>query len=52
VSFSASCEGRVCIGPGRCDHHNRKGLISDRGQRKLAFYTLQKLYGKLADAEQ
>jgi hypothetical protein len=33
------------------DHHNRKGLISDRGQRKLAFYTLQKFYGKLADAE-
>jgi hypothetical protein len=29
-----------------------KGLISDRGPRKLAFYTLQKLYGKLADAEQ
>jgi hypothetical protein len=51
VSFSASREGSVCIGPGRCDHHNRKGLISDRGQRKLAFYTLQKFYGKLADAE-
>jgi beta-glucuronidase len=33
------------------DYHNRKGLISDRGQRKLAFYTLQKFYRKLADTE-
>jgi beta-glucuronidase len=32
------------------DYHNRKGLISDRGQCKLAFYTLQKFYRKLADA--
>ncbi len=32
------------------DYHNRKGVISDRGQRKLAFYTLQKFYKKLADA--
>jgi len=32
------------------DYHNRKGLISNRGQRKLAFYTLQKFYKKLADA--
>jgi beta-glucuronidase len=36
--------------PGVQDYHNRKGLISDRGQRKLAFYTLQKFYKKLADA--
>jgi beta-glucuronidase len=26
------------------DFHNRKGLISDRGQRKQAFYVLQKYY--------
>jgi beta-glucuronidase len=26
------------------DYHNRKGLISDRGQRKPAFYILQKFY--------
>jgi len=32
--------------PGIQDYHNRKGLISNRGQRKLAFYTLQKFYKK------
>jgi beta-glucuronidase len=26
------------------DYYNRKGLISDRGQRKQAFYVLQKFY--------
>ena len=36
--------------PGVQDYHNRKGLISDRGQRKLAFYTLQKFYRKMAEA--
>jgi len=36
--------------PGVQDYHNRKGLISNRGQRKLAFYTLQKFYKRLADA--
>jgi beta-glucuronidase len=36
--------------PGVQDYHNRKGLISDRGQKKLAFYTLQKFYKKLAEA--
>src|SRR5579864_2418426 len=36
--------------PGVQDYHNRKGVISNRGQRKLAFYTLQKFYRKLADA--
>ncbi len=30
--------------PGVQDYHNRKGLISNRGQRKMAFYTLQKFY--------
>jgi beta-glucuronidase len=37
--------------PGVQDYHNRKGLISNRGQRKLAFYMLQKFYRKLADEE-
>jgi beta-glucuronidase len=36
--------------PGVQDYHNRKGLISNRGQRKLAFYTLQKFYLKMASA--
>lgn len=35
--------------PGVQDYHNRKGLISDRGQRKTAFYTLQKFYKTLAE---
>jgi len=30
------------------DFYNRKGLISDRGQRKQAFYTLQKFYREIA----
>jgi beta-glucuronidase len=35
--------------PGIQDYFNRKGLISDRGQRKQAFYVLQKFYkGKAA----
>lgn len=32
------------------DYHNRKGLISNRGERKLAFYTLQSYYKKAADS--
>ena len=36
--------------PGVQDYHNRKGVVSNRGQRKLAFYTLQKFYTKMADA--
>jgi beta-glucuronidase len=35
--------------PGIQDYHNRKGLISNRGQRKQAFYVLQKFYKELAD---
>jgi beta-glucuronidase len=35
--------------PGVQDYHNRKGVISNRGQRKLAFYTLQKFYQRLAE---
>lgn len=34
--------------PGIQDYHNRKGLISDRGQRKQAFYILQRFYRELA----
>src|SRR5580658_8407538 len=30
------------------DFHNRKGLISDRGQRKQAFYVLHKFYAQKA----
>ena len=36
--------------PGVQDYHNRKGVISNRGQRKMAFYTLQRFYKKLAEA--
>jgi beta-glucuronidase len=32
------------------DYYNRKGLISDRGQRKQAFYVLQKFYREKAGA--
>jgi beta-glucuronidase len=36
--------------PGIQDFHNRKGLISDRGQRKQAFYVLQKYYQQKAQS--
>jgi beta-glucuronidase len=29
------------------DFHNRKGLVSDKGQRKQAFYVLQKFYAEM-----
>lgn len=32
------------------DFHNRKGLVSDRGQRKQAFYVLQKFYREMSQA--
>lgn len=32
------------------DYYNRKGLLSDRGERKLAFYVLQKFYRDAADS--
>jgi len=33
------------------DWHNRKGVISDRGERKEAFYVLQKFYrGLIAES--
>jgi len=34
--------------PGIQDFYNRKGLISDRGQRKKAFYVMQEYYKELA----
>lgn len=34
--------------PGVQDYYNRKGLISNRGQRKQAFYVLQKFYREMA----
>jgi len=36
--------------PGIQDFYNRKGLISDRGQRKQAFYVLQKYYREVAES--
>jgi len=30
--------------PGTQDNFNRKGLISDQGEKKQAFYILQKAY--------
>lgn len=34
--------------PGIQDYYNRKGLVSERGQRKLAFFVLKRWYEKLA----
>ena len=34
--------------PGIQDHYNRKGLVSERGQRKLAFAVLRDYYERLA----
>lgn len=34
------------------DGYNRKGLVSDRGQKKLAFFTLQKFYREMAASVQ
>ncbi len=33
--------------PGIQDFHNRKGLISDRGEKKKAFYVMQRYYHEL-----
>ncbi|HKB65941.1 MAG TPA: glycoside hydrolase family 2 TIM barrel-domain containing protein [Pyrinomonadaceae bacterium] len=38
--------------PGIQDFHNRKGLISDRGERKKAFYVMQRYYQELEAARQ
>lgn len=37
--------------PGIQDYHNRKGLVSDRGEHKQAFYVLQKYYRDIEKAE-
>jgi len=37
--------------PGIQDYFNRKGLISDRGQRKQAFYVLQEFYREKAEEQ-
>ena len=34
--------------PGIQDFHNRKGLISDRGEKKKAFYVMQEYYRELS----
>ncbi len=34
--------------PGIQDYFNRKGLISDRGEKKQAFFTLQGFYAEIA----
>jgi beta-glucuronidase len=33
------------------DYYNRKGLVSERGQRKRAFGVLRAFYRELAEAE-
>jgi beta-glucuronidase len=38
--------------PGKQDFYNRKGLISNRGERKQAFYVLQEFYRKMAATRQ
>jgi beta-glucuronidase len=38
--------------PGIQDFHNRKGLISDRGERKKAFYVMQRYYQEIEAARQ
>jgi beta-glucuronidase len=35
--------------PGIQDFYNRKGLISDRGEKKKAFYIMQKYYQELQE---
>jgi beta-glucuronidase len=37
--------------PGVQDYHNRKGLLSDRGEKKKAFYTLQDFYREMKAQE-
>jgi beta-glucuronidase len=37
--------------PGVQDGWNRKGVLSDRGQRKKVFFVLQEWYGKLEEAQ-
>jgi beta-glucuronidase len=37
--------------PGVQDYHNRKGLVSDRGERKQAFYVLKRVYGGMKESQ-
>jgi beta-glucuronidase len=37
--------------PGVQDYYNRKGLVSERGQRKKAFYVMQEFYRELQSRE-
>ncbi|MCG6923751.1 MAG: beta-glucuronidase [Acidobacteria bacterium] len=37
--------------PGVQDGWNRKGVVSDRGERKKAFFVLREWYGRLAEGE-
>jgi beta-glucuronidase len=37
--------------PGVQDYKNRKGLVSDRGEHKKAFYILQKFYAGVSETE-
>jgi beta-glucuronidase len=37
--------------PGIQDYWNRKGLISDRGEKKKAFYVMQRWYRELKKSE-
>ena len=37
--------------PGVQDYYNRKGLVSDLGQHKQAFYVLQKYYREIESAK-
>jgi beta-glucuronidase len=37
--------------PGIQNGYNRKGLVSDQGDRKLAFYELQKFYSAMTEGE-
>jgi beta-glucuronidase len=37
--------------PGIQDNFNRKGLISDQGEKKEAFYVLQKAYQMLKSSQ-
>jgi beta-glucuronidase len=37
--------------PGIQDYWNRKGLVSDRGEKKKAFYVMQRWYRELKKSE-
>jgi len=37
--------------PGVQDYRNRKGLVSDRGERKQAFHVLKRFYGDMKESQ-